>query len=183
MKNNKHYLIDRENNFKEYDSFEHLVSCLGKRFLNYVGNSFNDTYVTINRYYYAHDLEYKRIGVDYIVMDSMNRVIQTRIIKEAIESHVDKKPYVWLPRSIECKNFPGFRNGPIPYTGGSRWWRGRYYRHPKTRQELIANSYDSEYARGKRKKGFLPTSWDDYGRSDHNTKNWKKYRKTQYKDL
>lgn len=178
MKNNKYYLIDRENNFREYKSFEHLVSCLGKEFLRYVGNSFNDTYTTWTHYYHNPYHIYERIGVDYIVMDSLNRVIQTRIIKEAIEKSVKPERKYWS-RLDRSKNYLGFRNGPVPFIGKRGY--GKYYRHPKTKQAIVESVYDKKYIRKKRGRRQLPTSWDDVCRSDYNNRSWKKFRKTQYK--
>lgn len=60
-----------------------------------------------------------------------------------------------------------FRQGPVAHTGK----RGRYcwLRNPKTKQEITYGS-----------RRDLPTSWDDIPR--HVEKNWKKYRKTQWKE-
>lgn len=171
----KYYLIDRDNNYCEYDSFEHLISCIG---IKGIGNNFNDTYTTTGWF-----LEYIKHPVDYVVLDSMNRVVQTYILEEAIKEYSEKNPkkeYVWVPRSISCKNYPGFRYGPVPFTGKVHGY-GRYYRHPKTRQERIANLYDDKFVRGKRKDKHLPTSWWDISRKDTYDRNWKRFRKTQYK--
>ncbi|KKL22000.1 hypothetical protein LCGC14_2439820 [marine sediment metagenome] len=75
-----------------------------------------------------------------------------------------------------------YRETPVPHTGK----RGRgfhcWYKTPKTTQELRWNEAYKGYTRGKRHKGYLPTSWDDYPRGDiDNRKNWKSCRKTQWK--
>lgn len=74
-----------------------------------------------------------------------------------------------------------FRKDPVPTTGK----RGGYrvYRHPKTTQELRRNGYEPEYSRGRRRKGYLRNSWDDILRSSYRErKNWKRNRKTQWKN-
>lgn len=83
-----------------------------------------------------------------------------------------------------------FRCDPVPWCGKSRYCN--FLRYPKTTQEK--KQYDSyefdrkeikdEYAltikvRGRRSRMSLPTAYDDIPR--HNEKNWKKFRKKQYK--
>lgn len=67
-----------------------------------------------------------------------------------------------------------FRNDPVPRTG--RRSNYGYWRHPKTAQEL--RNIDC-FTRAKRKN--IPTSWDDLERGDWRDKNWKRYRKHQWK--
>lgn len=62
----------------------------------------------------------------------------------------------------------------------------RFYRHPKTTQERRwAHAWeDEEYPikpRGRRSAHNLPESWDDYWRKDMCIRNWKRYRKHQWK--
>ncbi len=61
-----------------------------------------------------------------------------------------------------------------------------YFRHPKTgnemRQYFITSMNEMKIpikVRGRRKPKHLPNAWDDISRSD--TRNWKAYRKTQWK--
>jgi hypothetical protein len=142
-----------------------------------IGNNFNDTY-TRGTNYYDIGYVYERIPVDYIVLDSMNRVVQTYVIEEAIEKYKKPERKYWS-RLARSKNYLGFRNGPVPFVGKGGY--GKYYRHPKTRQAIIESVYDKKYIRKKRGRGRLPTSWDDVCRSDYNNRCWKKFRKTQYK--
>ena len=79
----------------------------------------------------------------------------------------------WYWKS-EHNNYPGFRNGPVPYTG--KCLNSNWYRHPCTRQERRLNYAYKGYTRGKRRN--LPTDWDDYGRADIRIKqSWKKRKK------
>ena len=67
---------------------------------------------------------------------------------------------------------------------GSKRKNTNHYRHPKTqrdrRQNILCLKEDGEPpVRGARKPHLLPSVWDD--RRRHISRNWKKYRKTQYK--
>lgn len=82
-----------------------------------------------------------------------------------------------------------FRNGPLR---GSSFRRcsGGSYRRPKTTQErriAYAHDYDDDLkfygvkVRAKRNFRNLPDVYDDLVRSNESQKNWKRYRKIQYK--
>ena len=82
-----------------------------------------------------------------------------------------------------------YRCDPVPYV---RCHRGahyghRYLRYPKTTQERRAyfltedELYYGVRLRARRSIRGLPNAWDDYYRGDIHAKNWKKYRRTQYK--
>lgn len=84
-----------------------------------------------------------------------------------------------------------FRQGPVE---GIRCWRGGggWFRDFSTQQEIrendFLNNYDEEAreynikSRGRRRRGAIPTKWDDYTRSDWGHNNWKRQRRHQYKD-
>lgn len=76
-----------------------------------------------------------------------------------------------------------FRQGPVP---GIHKVRAFCYvlRYPKTQQgrRLSQVLDDNEpNIRAKRNLKNLPTAWDDAVRTDHGDRNWKRYRRTQYK--
>lgn len=77
-----------------------------------------------------------------------------------------------------------FRLDPVPFTSCFRP-NGRYYRKPRTRQELRLNCdpMHAEYTRGKRRRKQLPNDWDDiwFGRQGRSWKNCTN-RKHQYKE-
>jgi hypothetical protein len=96
----------------------------------------------------------------------------------------------WYPwRRRRRKNFD-FRRGPVEgiscYRGGYRYFR-RIRTGPEISANLFLHSDDEarEYeikARGARRKGNLPTTWDDIGRSGYSrSKCWKRHRRTQWK--
>lgn len=78
------------------------------------------------------------------------------------------------------------RNSQPQYNPGRKRHHCRYFRRPHTTQERRLSvawiSEEGEPApRGSRSFCNLPNSWDDYTRSDYYNRNWKKFRKTQYK--
>lgn len=75
-----------------------------------------------------------------------------------------------------------FRYDPVPGSG-KNWHNTNFFRRPKTLQELKWTFEHKKYVRGKRKKKYLPTSWDDIPRNDRKNKNWKSCtkRRKQYK--
>ena len=93
----------------------------------------------------------------------------------------------WRAGWMSARNDFEFRNGPVPYTGGRRRWVG--CRHMKTTQEIceadaLRFDDDAQYygikARAKRNRANLPEAWDDHWRP-YDQKNWKNYRKNQWK--
>lgn len=63
-----------------------------------------------------------------------------------------------------------------------------YYRHPGTKNEMTqcyaVNCDEVEIPlniRTRRQPKSLPTAWDDLARSDRKMRNWKFYRRTQWK--
>ncbi|GAA5215719.1 hypothetical protein ACFSJ3_10855 [Corallincola platygyrae] len=64
-----------------------------------------------------------------------------------------------------------------------------YYRHPHTQNEMkqffasAVNELDIPVkVRGRRRPKYLPCAWDDLYRSNMSLRNWKSYRKAQWKD-
>ncbi len=89
--------------------------------------------------------------------------------------------YAWRAKA---RNSFEYRNGPVPFTG--RLVSYCYFRHPKTKAENRENSalaFDKDeypiHIEKLRNRGKLPTAWDDLGRT--NERNWKSFRRTQYK--
>lgn len=80
-----------------------------------------------------------------------------------------------------------FRNGPVPNV---RDWHsvGCIYRAPGTTQELRYSCLTPEEkaegwkVRGSRNRRNLPNSWYDIYRSNMQVRNWKHFRRHQWKD-
>lgn len=83
-----------------------------------------------------------------------------------------------------------FRDGPVPRTGKRSW--GSCWRHPKTTAERRSAAYmvhDEEMKdynikiRGRRSFSNLPSVYDDFRRTNVNSKSWKNQkRKHQWKE-
>lgn len=82
-----------------------------------------------------------------------------------------------------------YRSGPVPYTRKRR--RRKYFRDIRTTQELRENhGLDHEEdmrwygirARGARRGSTLPDSYEDIHFGYDRAKNWKRYRRTQYRE-
>jgi hypothetical protein len=65
-----------------------------------------------------------------------------------------------------------------------------FFRHPRTTQERRANGSRCQIlrfddfvvkCRGRRSFRMLPNSWNDFSRGDAYFRNWKRHRRTQYK--
>lgn len=80
-------------------------------------------------------------------------------------------------KSLYSKNYYYYRYGPVP--GIHKHKNGSYFRRIKTTQERRWSCFDQEYFRRKRNHKNIPDSWWDIKRC--NQKNWKKFRRTQYK--
>jgi hypothetical protein len=75
-----------------------------------------------------------------------------------------------------------FRDGPVPCIGRYHGNRGSTYIHPRTTQERrwsLAAAEDGIKWRGRRNFHSLPNVWDDKTR--YIQKNWKEFRKQQWK--
>jgi len=75
---------------------------------------------------------------------------------------------------------PKYRKDPIPKTG--RFYRisSSMFRQPRTNQE---RKYANEFSRARRRRQYLPTTHSDIFIKTLGCKNWKRYRKTQYKPI
>jgi len=57
---------------------------------------------------------------------------------------------------------------------------GRWFRTPKTHNEMVANCRDEEFVRGKRKVRSLVSAWDDIHRHRERGWKWQKKCKCQF---
>lgn len=86
----------------------------------------------------------------------------------------------WYLRYLS--DYPGY--GPVPRTGRTRG--GHYFRHPHTANELrqsqVVEPGIEPRPRPSRYLRNLVDPWDDYPRSNRKDRNWKSFRKTQWKE-
>jgi len=130
----------------------------------------------------------KPIGrVSYILRSEFGDVITKDDISEAFAKIRTDSRNARIDKEI-ARAQRNFRCAPEPSTGYRRY--GNCYRHISTYSEHRDNdalNYDDdaiEYnikSRSKRTKSYLPNYWDDRIRSDYDVKNWKRQRKTQWK--
>jgi len=81
-----------------------------------------------------------------------------------------------------------FRNGPVTQGAKRKRRKNWGYHNPTTQQErreeeFLSYDEDLEHIKFKRRprRGDLPTLWDEIYRYDKKDRNWKRYRRTQYK--
>lgn len=115
----------------------------------------------------------------YMVRDEFGSTYSVNEIMQAWYVHRKKSRSLWA----DFRKPKGqYRKDPVPYTHG---WKGSWGKRIHTQQELRRNSYDQAYVRGKRRKGYLPDSWNGNSQDDHRrAKSWKhrSKRKHQWRD-
>ena len=112
---------------------------------------------------------------EYIVFDSMFRIIDVRLYEKEILSFVAPKnrKRKWSKPEFEYryeKTKPEFRNGPVPNTG-HKWRFRNYYRRPRTTQEIRYNSIPEYESFVRKKRKYIPTVYDDIPRNIY--RSWK----------
>lgn len=193
-KDKRVYLLSRDDNYTEYETYEKFIEKVAKQafyrrqhirrnafnfmcemheVVKDVGNNWNDTYRFCDDNLFS---VYSK--VDYILYDANFRVIHTEKIKKDVDNYVP----IWYNKGIRYgrrkwyfkeHEWLGFRNGPVPYTGCSKWNFSNFYKMPKTTQERRASCEHKKYVRPKRNNKKLPNSWDDRPRSNIYSKCWK----------
>lgn len=125
------------------------------------------------------DLYWKSIEI----RDEFDTAIPTDVVKEVIANHFVKYTF-----SYRLSRKHTFRKGPVPYTGHSYrtlWSCSR--REFNVKRDILAYESDEDviYYRVKkpRKASYIDGCgfYNDKRRSTAKAKNWKHYRKTQYK--
>ena len=143
---------------------------LGKRTCNHFLNSFNCTLKDVEFAFDKGEYALRK----FTVLDENFRIIDVRQYKDQILScdYLATHKARWKTRTLEYKyekTKPEFRGGPVPMTG--RRSHGSYYRSPKTFAEIRENA-NPEYKEFVRKKRlYLPTTWDDIPKSY--SRSWK----------
>jgi hypothetical protein len=177
----KVFVLDRHHIYNEYDTTDtKLYWFLKKTGMQRIGHNFNDTYWSFRHrgslLYYE-----ERVEVDFVIYTEEWKVLPKtelyKIYNDFLE-YFDRKKLMSWPQSwtVGCKNFRGFRNGPVPHT--HKRSSGSCYRQPRTNQERRTACRDKEYVRKSRNKTNLPTNYDDVRRSDSFVKrSWKKIKK------
>ena len=117
----------------------------------------------------------------YVVRDKFGSVFTPTEILEDIRKRNRKKSTLtqWFLKKHDFV----YRKTPVPFTGKRHWSFSNFYKTPRHAQEKRWNIAHKKYVRGKRHARYLPDPYDDYPRSDiRDRKNWKRNRKTQWKE-
>ena len=143
---------------------------LGNKRANRFFDDFNCTMNDVKNAFDWHRNSFIELR-EYVVFDSIFRIVDVRMYANEILSYkgsMKRKPKKGSLAYNYEKSKPEFRKGPVPYTGSGHW---HYYRRPRTTQEIRQNSIPEygEFVRKKRK--YIPTSWDDIGRNI--SRSWK----------
>lgn len=127
--------------------------------------------------------------IKYIIRTEFGEVItDVDLEKVRNEKRAQRRRY-YTEKEIE-RDERDFRCAPAPYTrcrrGGGGWYRKiRTYGEHRETVALLHDEDAIEYdvkPRAKRNTHNLPNSWDDFTRSDYRNHNWKRQRKTQWKE-
>ena len=188
----KVYLIHRDGRKWEYKNIEEAARVL--RAANFLGDYYHAPLIGSHfneaKYhdYIPEDEPIPLNTYDYIVRDELGTIITCNELREIASKNRTSR---WRKRYLSQAEVTQkhFRDIPIPYTGrrpGYNVYR-KIHTTPEHRDNDFLN-YDEdalEYnikARPSRRKHMLPTSWDDNVRSDFGCKNWKRFRKHQWKE-
>ena len=181
-------LIHRDGHYWEYKNLTEAADELFRIFRYDINGHIGETFNSIRKepyWFHNGDPKFFTYHYDYIVRTEFGDIITVSDLADA-----RTKPASWYDKWRPARNNYEFRKGPVPYT---RKRRGGHkgYRRPKSfneRKAAEAHKLDEDIKfygvkiRAKRNFNNLIDSWDDYPRRDWGAKNWKVYRKTQWKE-
>lgn len=184
-------------------------------FLDKVGHNANDVYTDIPRFKYCSgtiNIEYHS-RLNRITDEDGNSIFCKQLVKDVLKTSHDKeqgfldlqrankteepKGYYLGHRLVLRSSMPGFRSGPIPFTGGGyrsyNFWR--HCKHIGARKqnveinildEIIGTDVENvdipvSKIRGMRKKYVdnLPDGWIEERMEDWHNTNWKRHNKNR----
>ena len=168
MQNNYH-VIDSAGEYYEFDSWYDLIKELRRFDLKQIGHNFNDSFC-IKKFGYNY-LYNERILVDFVVFDSLWRVVDKSTLKPAFEN------FVYQRKSIRWKVFE-YRKEPVPWTGGGGRFHGSIFRR-RNRNKSYAAKLEEYYNlfpnSGRiRERKHLVKSWNDDLKMRCQDKGWKR---------
>lgn len=172
-------IFHRDGGAWTYPTKKALLNELGMRWImNNVGKHFREfryAYQVLGVTGWRYEPVYSEH--EYIMRDDDGKALTHGDFADIVER---RKTY-WGYRGRLLDNWNG--EGPVP--GVRRPRGGNYFRHPKTTNErrwATPVLEDGEPApRAARNSHHLPNSWDDYQRASREDRNWKRFRKTRWK--
>ena len=155
-----YYRIERrDGKVYKFDNYKGLIKWVLQNIpnLKLIGSSWKDRATGEGLYELGYVFKpHKSIPISFIVFDIDDRIICPNIIEDDVDKLIlPKKDIIHINYHIPKKFDP-------------------YFRRPRTTQELRRNSWDIEYARAKRCKKLLPSSYDDLPIRSRKVKSWKK---------
>ena len=126
-------------------------------------------------------------GDDFVIYDELGLKVKPWKVKETYYNlpHEVREPnyYYWRWRKTHAKP-EHYRKYPVPHTGVSHWRRGdrriRTLQQMRAEEALDLDEDAIEYNVKPRQK-FIPNDRDDHIVYVPRTKNWKKFRRNQWK--
>lgn len=174
-------LLSREGDVWEYPNINQAADALYRIFRYGIREQIGDQWRKERNRDFRLDTPYY-FYYAYILQDEFGEPVT---VDELLAAR--SKTRNFYDRIYSKRNDFEFRNGSVPYIHRRKLFCG--CRHMKTTQEIrevetLDLDEDAQYysvkIRAKRNKANLPEAWDDHWRSYIN-KNWKHYRKTQWK--
>jgi hypothetical protein len=183
----KYFIYDHTGLYKAFNNYYHLLSFVSNGHWGEFGNSLKDRryqatdkkdpFIIDGNIYYLFNT--KLLPVKYVAYDKDHNLIPCKTLENDAANKAAFMPDYsgWhLGWRVSHENYPGFRKGPVPFTGRSNRGGYKYYRSIKTTQERRINDAHKEFIRAKRRN--LPSAWDDLPRSKDRIKHsWKKQKK------
>lgn len=175
------YLVRANGEFYFYSSYEKFLSLISYDLIWSMGISYNS--FTVMRGEGFLEREYTTTPEWIARFDNRSgTVIHPDKIRHDLKIYkrAHRKPTFWDMRNERVFEF---RADSVPRIGKSR--HCHYWRHPRTTQERrwsLAWKEDGVMGRASRNFHNLPTTWDDIYRASYENKNWKKFRKHQWRD-
>lgn len=176
------FVIDRNNKYREFGDYEALIKWLcPSESLFYRNNLFTREERLGNIAQVGHN--WNDSGISFIVFDSLWRVVALEKLAKDVDAFYENQKKTrnvsyYLRRILACRNRHlniGFRSLPVPHI--HRYGHCRYYRRMRTTQELRRNCYEQEFARGTRRKKYLPNYWDEVPKARRARYSWKNQKK------
>lgn len=175
-------LFSRDGQVWAYPSLKAALKALGERWIaNNVGPhfrvfDFDARYFDFERMVWVAKPVY--VERAFIMRDDAGGVVTAATFAPLVERRRWNSRWT---RMWDCWN----GEGPVP---GVRCYRGggHYYRRPQTMMErrlagLVLEEEGEVAPRGARKANHLPNAYDDYRIAAREDRNWKRYRRTQWK--
>ncbi len=184
----KVYLVHVTGEFYVYDGYNQFLSILRHDILEWMGKSFREIKYRITRSIWSSSIEKVRIEIHWVAHwdhKSGPVIDPTQLRSDWTDYRNELNRKRRFSSSYWSRYHRGylFRYDPVPCVQRHHWHKESYFRDIKTTQEKrrsFAAKEDGVKCRAKRNFHNLPDAWDDISRNWE--KNWKRFRKHQWKN-